>query len=126
MDPNKAWHAALYQALRDGLSVPVYDGVPHSAPLPFVTIDSHLSIDADLLVERQTELSTFLSVWSEQRGQAEVLDIMAEIDALLHQQKLPLDTGSIASLRVDDKSTRRDQDGETFSGRVTLRVYIDH
>lgn len=125
MDPVTAFHRALWAALQ-GLSVPVYDGVPHNAALPYVTIDTHVALDDDRLRERHTLLSTFLNIWSERRGQAEVLSIMAELDGLLHRQRLALEAGHVASLRVEDKSTLRDQDGETFSGRVTLRVAIDH
>ena len=81
-----------------------------------------MSVSIDALVERTQEQSIFLNVWSESRGQAEVLGIIADIDQKLHGVALTLETGTAVSVRVDQTGTRRDADNVTFMGNVTLRI----
>lgn len=118
-----ALHKALFGALRDALSVPVYDAVPQGTPYPYVTVDTSIAQNADLLVERYDERFFFINVWSEHRGQEQVLAIMGEIDAALHNKRFTLDSGSIISMSIDRAFTRRDADNVTFQGQVTVRVF---
>jgi hypothetical protein len=124
-EPSKALHKAIIAAL-GGISCPVYDGVPQNTRYPYVVIDTGIANNADMLVERMQERFVYLNVWSESRGQAEVLGIIAEIDAALHNARLSLETGSAVSVRVDSHGTRRDADNVTFTGYVTLRVITKH
>lgn len=124
-EPSLALHKALFAAL-GGLSTPVYDGVPQGAALPYITLDTSISGSVNHLVERVDERFVFLTIWSEARGQEEVLRIAGDIDAALDGADLSLDTGSVVSVQVDRISTRRDADNATFSGQVTLRVVTQH
>lgn len=124
-DTGEAVHVALYQALK-ALSVPVYDGVPQGSALPYVTIDTASWQALNGLVSRGEDGFVYLTVWSESRGQAEVLRIMGEIDDLLDMAELELSTGRIVHLRVDGKSTQRDADNVTFNGTLTLRIMTTH
>ena len=124
-DPGPALHKALYAKLGE-LSTPVHDFVPQGAAFPYITIDTSASENADYLVERQDFRFVYLNVWSQERGQQEVLTIMGAIDALLHEASLVLDTGSVVSIKVDRKTTQRDVDNVTFTGTVTLRVITRH
>ena len=128
MDPGLALHKAIFAALRDGLSasIGVYDAVPQGAAKPYVTLDTNITSNADALVERRDVSFEFLTVWSETKGQEEVKTIMGSINSILHDNKLTLDTGTVVSVRVDRKTTRRDADNVTFSGQVTLRVMTHH
>lgn len=128
-EPTKALHKALLAALTvspGGLSCRVYDGVPQGTAYPYVTIDSFVSSKADHLRERVDERFVYLNVWSEARGQGQVMGIIGEIDALLHNARLSLDTGSVVSVQIDQHGTRRDADNVTFMGFVTLRVLTQH
>lgn len=126
MEPGLALHKAILATLKDGLSVPVYDAVPQGTPFPYVTVDTSITANADALVERIDERFIFLNVWSQVRGQEEVLSIIGEIDRLMHNNKLELDHGYVVSIQVDRKMTRRDADNVTFQGQVTLRVLTHH
>lgn len=129
-EPGLALHKALLAHLGslevDSASIPVYDAVPQGAAMPYVTVDFSISSRADHLVERRDERLVYFNVWSEQRGQAEVLKILGALDALLHRADLTLDTGHAAYTLVESKSTRRDTDNVTFMGRLTLRVMSEH
>lgn len=124
-EPTKALHKALLAALDSACSCPVYDAVPHGATMPYVTLNTMIASNIDHLGERHDERFVFLSIWSESRGQAEVLGIIGEIDSL-HDSSLSLDTGSVVSVRVDEKATQRDSDNVTFQGTVVLRVLTSH
>jgi hypothetical protein len=124
-DAGLALHKALLAEL-GALSTPVYDGVPQGTAYPYITIDTSITSNIDHLVERLDERFVYLNVWSEARGQEEVLRIMGEIDALMHGAQFALDTGSLVQIRVERKSTQRDADNVTFTGTVTLRVITHH
>lgn len=125
-DPSFALQVALYDRLKAEVSCPVFDGAPMNQPMPYVSIDSELSVNADILAKRRDTRLFYLSVWSDFKGQEEVKRIMAEIDAAVHRRQLPLQTGRVISITVDRKQSQRDTDGETYQGSVTLRVLTEH
>ena len=130
MDPKPAYHKALAQHLSaryaaGDLSAPPYDAVVQGAKLPYVTIDSSTSDEADMLSERRDDVFTLLTIWSDTPGQHEVIKIMAELDSVLDRHRLPLDTGRVATMRVRRTSTHREPDNVTFQGRMTLLVELD-
>ncbi|MVF50582.1 DUF3168 domain-containing protein [Pseudomonas monteilii] len=125
-DPSFALQVALYDRLSAGLPCPVHDGVPDNTAFPYVTIDSSITDEADFLASRKDQRFLYLSVWSQYQGQKEVHEIMSAVDALLHNQPLPLTTGHVVSMQVKRKQTRREPDGITYQGAVTLRVITQH
>lgn len=133
-DPSFAVQAAVYAALNGNIVingspgdvVPVYDHVPQGATYPYVTLDTQIAADADFLASRMDERFFYLNVWSTYRGQKEVWQIMSAIDALLHNQRLILSTGTMVICRVKRKRTSREPDNVTFMGQVTLRILTQH
>jgi len=124
-DPNYESDKAIAIALEPLLDCELYDWVPDGAGYPYVTFDSMLSQERDHLVERIDDRFIYLTVWSRARGSAEVKKIMSQIDQLTGQ-KLPMEAGSMVSLRVVRKRTIREADGLTYQGQVTLRVITTH
>jgi hypothetical protein len=124
-DPSIAFQTAIYTELGAQLSVPVYDSVPQSATYPYVTIDYQDSSRANWLSDRKDEKTMYFSVWSDYRGQKEVLSIMSEMDGLLHNQRFTLSTGRIAKMQVLSKRTNRESDGVTFMGQLRLQVLLE-
>jgi len=145
-DPTVELQAALYRMLSAGMSCPVYDAVPEDAAPPYVTIDYEVASNADLLACRLEKRWLYLSVWSNYPGQAEVKRLLAEIDLVLHGQRLALITGvidvagwqpyfneslsvplaAVTRLRVERKSTQRDADGRTYQGQAVISVMTQH
>jgi len=125
-DPSLPLQKAIYTALTNALSCGVYDSVPQGAAYPYVVMDREEAIDADYLSNRKDERFLYLSVWSRYHGQKEVKEIMADIDAALHRQKLAMDSGRMVICYVQRKTTVRDSDNLTFQGAVTLRVLTEH
>jgi hypothetical protein len=103
----------------------VYDGVPQEAAYPYVVIDFMTSNNEDYTNARQSRRFIYLSIWSRNHGQEEVLDIIEDIDAI-NNTRLSLDTGDAFSVRVERKQTNREPDNLTFQGQVTLRIFTTH
>jgi len=125
-DAGLAVQKAVLAALQGALSCSVYDGVPQGAAYPYVTLDTVAAGHEDYLGSRQERRLVFLSIWSTVRGQREVLEIISDIDTALHRQRLTLDTGRIAGALITRKTTSREPDNETFQGRVTVDLLIEH
>lgn len=124
-EPSAAFQTAVYAELDANLSVPIYDSVPQAATYPYVTIDFQDSNNANFLAGRKDEKVMYFSVWSDYRGQKQVLDIMAELDTLLDDKKFTLSTGRIAQMRVLSKRTNREADGVTYMGQLRLQVLLE-
>jgi hypothetical protein len=124
-DPSVAFQTAIYTELDAQLSVPIYDSVPQSATYPYVTIDYQDSSRANWLSDRKDEKTMYFAVWSDYRGQKEVLAIMSELDTLLNNQRFTLSTGRIAKMQVLSKRTNRESDGVTFMGQLRLQVLLE-
>lgn len=126
MSALTALQEAIFGALDGTISCPVYDFVPQNSSFPYVTIAFHdLTVD-DFLNARKDEDIIYFSVWSDYRGQKEILDIMDEMEGLLHEKRLPLSTGRTALMRILTKRTNREPDGVTYMGQLRLRVLLEH
>jgi hypothetical protein len=124
-DPTVSLHTALLAALKGVCSCEVYDAVPQGTAYPYVTIDSMLSGESEFLSLRAQTRFVYLGIWSRAYGQAEIMDIMAEIDGL-HEQALLLSTGQAISVRIERTRTVRESDNLTYMGQVTLRIITQH
>tara|TARA_R110000782_G_scaffold47256_1_gene104024 strand:+ start:7466 stop:7849 length:384 start_codon:yes stop_codon:yes gene_type:complete len=125
-DPSIAFQTAIYTQLNAQLSIPVYDSVPQSATYPYVTIEYQESARSNWLSDRKDQKIMYFSIWSDYRGQKEVLQIMSELDGLLHNQRFTLTTGRIAEMQVLSKRTNREPDGVTFMGQLRLQILLEY
>lgn len=122
-DLSVAVQKAIYVALAAALNpTKVYDGAPQGAAYPYVVMDSTAITPMDALSKRRDERYFYLSVWSEYRGQKEILEIMSAIDAALHLKRLSMDEGAMVICYVEGKNTQREPDNLTFHGSVKLRI----
>lgn len=126
-DPSFALQVALFDRLTDEVvSCKTYDHVPMNTPYPYITIGSEISNNDDPLAGRREIRLVYLTVWSDFEGQEEVKRIMGEIDAALHERKLPLTTGRVVSIRVTRKQATPEPDCVTYQGSITLRIITQH
>lgn len=125
-DPSFAVQVAVFDRLEAEVSCPIYDSVPMNAAMPYITIDSEISSNSDILNGRRDTRLFYLSVWSNFKGQEEVKRLMGEVDSALHRRPLPVEIGRVISVLVDRKQANRDADGETYQGSVTLRILTEH
>lgn len=110
----------------DSVVVTTHDSVPQDTDYPYIVIDNMSVQPDDPIDSRRDERVVILSVWSQYRGQKQVLDIFEVIDTLIHNQKLAMDSGRMVNAKVVDKRTVRDADNITFMGRVKLKIITEH
>lgn len=126
-DPSLALQKALFARLQAEVSCPIYDGAGLNTPMPYVSIDREISVNASPIAGRKREQRLiYLSVWSDANGQAEVKRINGEIIAALDERRLPLEVGRAVSVRVEQADAQRDADGITYQGSITVRVITTH
>lgn len=126
-DPSLALQEAIFARLQAEVSCPVYDGADINTPMPYVSIDREISVNASPISGRKRETRLiYLSVWSDAVGQAEVKRINGEVIAALDERRLPLDVGRAVSVRVEQADAQRDADGITYQGSITVRVITTH
>lgn len=126
MMPTWDLQKAIYQELSSALSVPVYDSVEQGTAMPYVTFDYFDLTNRDMLNQRMDDVVMYFAVWSDYRGQREIMDILAAMDAALHEKRLTLDSGRIAQMRTLTMRTNREPDGLTYMGQYRLGVLIEH
>lgn len=106
----------------------VYDSVPQGAARPYVAFDRQIAEphESEPLGSRRDTRFIYLSVWSDYRGQKEVVEIIEAIDARLHRSKLTLATGRMVRCEVLRRVTTPEPDNLTFQGQITLRIITEH
>jgi len=124
-DPSYALHVALLARLKGLVSCDVWDAVPQGTDYPYITMDSTQAVDDPHLTLRITTHYVYLSIWSRDYGQAEVLQLLGEIEEI-NETPLALSSGLVASVRVERSQTVRESDNLTFKGHVTLRIIVQH
>ncbi|MCF1251943.1 DUF3168 domain-containing protein [Pseudomonas putida] len=126
-DPSLALQEAIFARLKAEVSCPIYDGADINTPMPYVSIDREISVNASPISGRKRETRLiYLSVWSDTVGQAEVKRINGEVIAALDERRLPLEVGRAVSVRVEQADAQRDADGITYQGSITVRVITTH
>lgn len=124
-EPTTALYTALLAAIDALVTCDVWDGVPQNTTYPYVVMDFTTSSNEDLTNTRLDRRYVYLSIWSRSPGQAEVMGIMSQLDAL-NNSSLSLSTGAVCLLRVERKRTSREPDNLTFMGQVTLQILTTH
>jgi len=124
-EPTTALHTALLAAIDSIVSCEVWDAVPQKTTYPYVVVDHTTSGNEDYTNTRMDRRFVYLSIWSRAEGQAEVMGILSQLDAL-NNSPLALSTGAVVSLRVERKRTNREPDNLTFMGHMTLRILTTH
>lgn len=122
-----AVQAAVKAALDTAIApAKIYERVPDKASFPYVVFDGQEGIAADALDEPRDEIYLYLSVWSKYSGSKEVLQLIGKIYDAMHRAQLELTEGRMVRATVTRRRNRREPDGVTFMGNVTLRIIAEH
>jgi hypothetical protein len=127
-DAGVAIQKAIYTALNGniGSGVGVYNFTPQNTPYPYVVISGSEIISDDYFTERKTECFFYISVWSQEKGNKQVMDIISAIDTALHRKKLSLEFGAMIDCIVKRKSNNLDADGVTYMGNLTIHIMVEY
>ncbi len=127
-----ALQKGLYQALQADpalialLGAPrIYDDAPQNAQFPYVTLSQTQIRDWSTGTETGAEHTVTLHVWSRSRGKKQAFEVLAAIQALLHDQTLPLENHRLVNMRHEFSQVRRDPDGETYHGIARFRAVTE-
>ena len=126
-----ALQAAIHTALTEDVDVlavlggaRIYDHVPRGASYPFVTFGTTSERDWSTGSDRGNEHIVILNVWSQDQGRAQVQQMIEAVRAALHDRPL-LPIGRLINLRHEASDTRREADGERYSGTIRLRAVTE-
>lgn len=100
----------------------IYNDVPRGAELPYVTLGESTVRDWSTGTDDGHEHLMTVSVWSRANGEREVHQILAAIEAVLHDAPLPMTSVRLVNLRHEFSEVRRDADGETSRGLARFRA----
>jgi hypothetical protein len=107
-------------------AVPLYDGVPDSPRFPFVSFSRSNAVRDNLMAENMTRVQITLTVFSEFRGQEQVLTILRAIEVALDDAELDLDDGTAVRCDLERADTTLDADGKTYTGTAIYAVLVAH
>jgi hypothetical protein len=116
---------AVYQA--PGMSapgVPVYDFAPQNAAYPYVRFGRAQIVPENMLAHDMRRVQISLTVFSDFRGQEQVLEILDVIRATLDGQPLALATGTAVRCDLERADTTLDADGKTYTGSAVYAVLV--
>ncbi|HZH27353.1 MAG TPA: DUF3168 domain-containing protein [Azospirillaceae bacterium] len=126
-NPGWSWQQALHDALSAALGIPIYDGaVPDGAQHPYAVIGREVTTNHGGLTARRVDGLVHVTVWSTHTGRQEMRQILAAIDAALHNKRLPMDEGQRATARIQRTRITMEPDGQTHRGLVVVRVTTEH
>lgn len=108
MIASDALQVAVYGALNGVISGGVYDHVPTGAAAPYVVLGETTELPWDLHDADGSEETITLHFWDDAKGSRRLKQLMAEADALLHNQTLGLSGASLVLLRRDFVTVFRD------------------
>ena len=121
-DSPAALQRAIYAALKDVVGVPVYDGAPQDAALPYVDLGEAQVLPWDTKTELGSEHAITLHAWSAAASKGETWAMLAAIKTALHRQELSLAGQALVMMRLTDEQVFRDVDGVTWHGVARYRA----
>lgn len=106
--------------------VPLFDHVPQGQGYPFVQFSRVIRTPDNLVASKLSRVQLALTVYSDFRGQEQVLEILGAIETALDDADLVLDTGVAVRCDLERADTVRDQDGVTYTGTALYTVLVNH
>lgn len=119
---------AIYGALNNVISVPVYDHVPQKATYPYVVIGEDNFVDWSNDLKNGFEATVNLHVWdrpkgsSGKRGKAATKEIQGEIYGILQRSNFAIGEYGNPGMSFEYSDVFMDTDGITYHGVQRFRV----
>lgn len=113
--------AALVGEVGDG----IYDGVPESAVVPYVTIGEAQFIRSDASGLTAGDVYLTLHAWSHEPGFREVKQVAGLVVDALHHAAIPMPSYRLVSINHRRTRTFRDADGQTSHAVIEMVAYVE-
>jgi|SRR5690606_12632688 len=134
MGYETAVQTAVFQRLNNHTALQdmvtnVYDSVPETATLPYVTIGEDVITEADTADTLGVEASITVHVWTDTasgtRGRKQAKTIQGVIYEALHRAELTAEGYSIFAADFVNSQSFKDVDGLSWHGVQTFNLLID-
>lgn len=114
-------------ALQTLVGQKIFDYVPESAQVPYVTMDGFFSTDAPLKDADGEDATCLIHVWVEDRSNLQLSTIVAAIKKVLNQVVLRMNNSVANNVRLHSTTIVKDRDGIHRQGvlRVTANLHED-
>ncbi|MDE2579547.1 MAG: DUF3168 domain-containing protein [Hyphomicrobiales bacterium] len=100
----------------------VFDEAPPGAPAPRISLSEAQARDWSQAGSPGAEQFLVITVWSQQRGGREALDIADRVVAVLNEAQLTLQGHALIDLRFQQMATRREQNGRFARCDIRFRA----
>ena len=106
------------------LDCPVYDDVPDSDDFPYLVIGDLTEMPRDTMGKTGRDMTLTLHIWSQFKGNDQVMDIQNRVDALLDRWSPTVTGWSAVQMVQEFFETFRDSDGITRHGVSRYGIHI--
>lgn len=128
MSVQWALQQALYAALANdatlaGRVTGIYSGrAPQGTAAPYIVVGEKTERDSSTHSTLGAESTAAIHIWSEYRGEREVLELYDELRRVLHYRPLAIAGHSYQGGTLELVTTSADPDGETMHGVARYRI----
>lgn len=112
----------VFQWLTTSLTCDVYDAVPDGALMPYVVIGEDTAVDYATKLNKGSEITLTIHIWSDYDGYAEVMNIIETIVDTFNDSSMQLTNIEVFGT-VDMVEVMRDPDGYRH-GIVRIRFQV--
>lgn len=125
---QKAIHSALASDL--GLTTllggaKIYDATPPNVAFPYISFGRTSMFDWSTGTEIGTEQLFTIHIWSKQRGKSEALEIMDQVQSIVGENELSLDSFALVNLRQEFAEARYDEDLLVHHAMLRYRAVME-
>lgn len=128
-----AVQTAIYQRLKNDAALGslvsgIYDSVPGTAVMPYVTVGEDVHTAWDTYDTVGSMVSITIHVWADSsggRGRKQVKDIQGAIYNALHRARITGTEFKFVSITFENSQTFMDEDGRAWHGVQTFQLLLD-
>jgi hypothetical protein len=121
-------HRALYERLKNSLSVEVYDYVPDDAEFPFVNVGELNSVALSTKDEKSVDLyevTSTIHVFSRYLGMKEVEDLSSEVIQAVLSRPLQLSSSYHCILVAHESTIHFREDAKTRHSIIKFKILVE-
>lgn len=124
-----ALQQAVYTTLSADISLMaaitgIYDHVPEGAAFPYIHIGRMQTADWSTTTTTGYQVGLTLSVFTRERSNKTVLEVMDKVKAALHEAELSVSGASFTHIRFVSAELSQKPDGVTCQGMMQFRAVI--
>lgn len=118
------YQRAVGDAALGALVSGVFDEVPENQAMPYVSLGTLTSAEADAHNQLGEDIAVIWHVWSAYRGNKQAAQVLAALDALFHRKTLTVAGFTQVSVARDQALTVTDPDPDIRHMTVRYRVWL--